>query len=443
MSKDLITEFVENYDRQVDFYTEVARLAEERCRKALSENGIPAIITSRAKRPERLLEKLKQRNVEKKYKSADDILKDLVDLSGVRVALYFPSQAAQTAQLLKNSFFQAEIKTIPPPVAGPPAHAPQQTQSVALDESYKNQFVGYRAIHIRASLGTASLPTEKHRYGSSMVEIQIASLLMHAWSEVNHDLVYKTFSGKLSDDELRALDTINGLMLTGEVVLGQLKFMVENRVAMQKKPFATYFELGAFVQTYAPYQTVASGPKYRMGSLSWLLYVTKHLGIDNPSAFGEQLQKWKADGSTEYPVVRSILDYLFNTVHKQRKSDPMTTPYLLAQCNGLFKDMSEKDKTANVCRILGYARDESALAEGPGLGIDNINFPDSFQLLWDKDLLRIGDSLPVVPGAEGEYDEVVEAVKDLWQWFATNESAQVRVALGIGRARQGNKVPKA
>lgn len=59
---------------------------------SLHEAGIRAIVTYRAKNPERLLAKLYQRNEERdsKYSSLDDIYSDICDLSGVRVALYFP-----------------------------------------------------------------------------------------------------------------------------------------------------------------------------------------------------------------------------------------------------------------------------------------------------------------------------------------------------------------
>ena len=43
---------------------------------------------------------------------------------------------------------------------------------------------------------------------------------MHAWSEVEHDLVYKPLQGTLSDEELAILDELNGLVLAGEIALG-------------------------------------------------------------------------------------------------------------------------------------------------------------------------------------------------------------------------------
>lgn len=51
-------------------------------------------------------------------------------------------------------------------------------------------------------------------------EIQVASLIMHAWSEVEHDLIYKPMQGTLSEEELSILDELNGLVLAGEIAAG-------------------------------------------------------------------------------------------------------------------------------------------------------------------------------------------------------------------------------
>ena len=46
---------------------------------------------------------------------------------------------------------------------------------------------------------------------------------MHAWSEVEHDLIYKPMQGTLSEEELAILDELNGLVLTGEIALERLQ----------------------------------------------------------------------------------------------------------------------------------------------------------------------------------------------------------------------------
>jgi hypothetical protein len=55
---------------------------------------------------------------------------------------------------------------------------------------------------------------------------------MHAWAEVNHDLVYKPARGELSDEEYSALDQLNGLVLVGEIGLERLQKAGEARVAV-------------------------------------------------------------------------------------------------------------------------------------------------------------------------------------------------------------------
>ena len=68
----------------------------------------------------------------------------------------------------------------------------------------------------------ASLTDAQKRYADARIEIQVASLLMHAWSEVEHDLVYKPLQGGLSTDEYAILDELNGLVERGEIALERL-----------------------------------------------------------------------------------------------------------------------------------------------------------------------------------------------------------------------------
>jgi ppGpp synthetase/RelA/SpoT-type nucleotidyltranferase len=82
-----------------------------------------------------------------------------------------------------------------------------------------------------------------------VIEIQVASVLMHAWAEIDHDLVYKTLtSGPASQQELRLLDATNGLVHTGEVLLQQLQTAMDDRVAYQNKPFSEQYELLSFLR---------------------------------------------------------------------------------------------------------------------------------------------------------------------------------------------------
>src|SRR5690606_27208776 len=155
-------------------------------------------------------------NQNKSYKSKRAIEKDIVDLAGIRVALYFPSEREVIGEVIKELFEIEETKTFP---ENP--HKPKQNK----------RFSGYWATHYRVRLKNSD-DVDK-RFTSTVFEIQVASVLMHAWSEVEHDLVYKPFSGKLTEDELAILDEINGLVLTGEIALERLQKAITERTKQQ------------------------------------------------------------------------------------------------------------------------------------------------------------------------------------------------------------------
>jgi ppGpp synthetase/RelA/SpoT-type nucleotidyltranferase len=86
----VIDAFVSEYERQFDFWDASARTARGLLEAELSSSGLRAIVTSRAKSVDRLVEKLRQRDRETPYSSVAQISGDIADLAGVRVALYFP-----------------------------------------------------------------------------------------------------------------------------------------------------------------------------------------------------------------------------------------------------------------------------------------------------------------------------------------------------------------
>lgn len=214
---NLIEQFITQYKREYDFYQELSRIASTKIEEELFKRGIKAIVSHRAKRPDRLFDKLKQRNEEKKYKTFAEIVDDIADLSGVRVSLYFPSEREIIDEIVTDIFSVSKKKIFPDA-----AHTPK----------YEKRFSGYWATHYRVNLKKDST---EDRYTESLVEIQVASVLMHAWSEVEHDMVYKPFSGELSKEEQAILDEINGLVLSGEIALERLHKAMSERIKTKKE----------------------------------------------------------------------------------------------------------------------------------------------------------------------------------------------------------------
>ncbi|WP_165325048.1 GTP pyrophosphokinase [Pectobacterium zantedeschiae] len=230
----VIDDFIQQYEREFDFYDKVCRKAELQLDELLSDAGIRAIVTSRAKSPSRLAEKIRQRNVTKTYNSKQDIYLDIPDLAGVRIALYFPDANLEVDRIIKDSFELINNEKVFP--------EPGKKRKTG---NRVNRFSGYFATHYRVKLKCND--SNKTIYHDAPIEIQVASVLMHAWSEVEHDLVYKPLSGNLSDEEYAILDEINGLVLSGEIALERLKHAAVVRTSKGNKPFDNQYELAAAI----------------------------------------------------------------------------------------------------------------------------------------------------------------------------------------------------
>lgn len=275
--KNLIADFIFQYRREFDFFEQSARLAHSILESALTSSGIRAIVTYRAKRPERLEKKLNQRNVRRNYSCFEDIYSDIVDFSGVRVALYFPAERAEADKIIKKTFSLAED----------PIHFPQPHVE---GKGYKKRFSGYWATHYRVRVPDASLPESQKRFATSLIEIQVASVLMHSWSEVEHDLVYKPLQGDLSDDEYAILDELNGLVLAGEIALERLQRAVESRVAQTGAVFASHFELASYLlKTLGPHLRTQQ-VDVALGRVDVLYSLLVDLKLNSPEALAPHVQ---------------------------------------------------------------------------------------------------------------------------------------------------------
>ncbi|MEU0209974.1 RelA/SpoT domain-containing protein [Streptomyces canus] len=231
---EIVDQFIARYTKEYDFYSRAAQLVTQALERDLKESGVRCIVTYRAKDITRLEEKCRQRALRKKYKTVEDIYEDIVDLAGVRIALYFPAEQDQVEKAVNRLFDLTEKKSFPE----------------SNRRSTGKEFSGYSATHYRVRLKERELIDPDTRYAKARVEVQVASVLMHAWSEVEHDLAYKPLSGDLSDSEKKILDQLNGLVIAGEMSLRMLQEASENRVARSGR-FLNHYELAAHLLNQA------------------------------------------------------------------------------------------------------------------------------------------------------------------------------------------------
>jgi ppGpp synthetase/RelA/SpoT-type nucleotidyltranferase len=208
----LIDAFVKLYKHEFEYFDKVADEVHDQLSEVLQEAGIRAIVTYRAKKPRKLKGKLLERSKAKNYQSFQDIYDDIVDLAGVRVALYLPNDRAAVGQLIEQRFT----------LMRKPKNFPE-------DKGPKDS-IGYVATHYLVRLKPETLHKDEYQYADTNVEIQIASVLMHAWAEVTHDLLYKPQNGTtLTPEEVAMIDDLNRVVQEGEAVLERLQQSVESR----------------------------------------------------------------------------------------------------------------------------------------------------------------------------------------------------------------------
>ncbi|WP_239336769.1 RelA/SpoT domain-containing protein [Frankia sp. CiP3] len=291
----LIEDFLARYKREYEFYDQAARLAANRLEVNLRTAGIRSIVTSRAKSPSRLEVKCRQRNETKSYANVDEIFEDIVDLAGIRVALYFPGERDQVDKIVDRLFRLLEPKKEFP-------RPPEAT-------SRQKRFSGYSAVHYRALLRDHELADTEARYSAARLEIQVASVLMHAWAEVEHDLVYKPFEGELSDAEYAILDQLNGLVIAGEIALEQLQRAGETRVAESGRRFANHYELAAHLISQV--DSLSDGPigDTGLGRVDHLFALLVKLKIDTPELLAPYIRTLHGDVERR-PLAEQIIDAL-------------------------------------------------------------------------------------------------------------------------------------
>jgi len=137
----------------------------------------------------------------KKYSKIEDI----TDLCGLRVITYFEDDVDQVAEIIRKE------------LAIDPIHSIDKRKILPA-----NQF-GYLSVHFVASLTSKQLQLSKYKKLKNLkIEIQICSILQHAWAEIEHDLEYKSQIA-VSYDVRRRFSRLAGLLEIADLEFTKLR----------------------------------------------------------------------------------------------------------------------------------------------------------------------------------------------------------------------------
>jgi ppGpp synthetase/RelA/SpoT-type nucleotidyltranferase len=292
-----IEDFIARYTREYDFYDQAAKLVAQSLESSFQAAGIRSIVTYRAKSPIRLEEKVRKRAAGQNPLTIDHFYEDIVDLAGTRVALYFPGERQQVEKIIEQIFIVREPRKEFPGDSKP--------------ARYKKRFTGYGAVHYRVQLREESLGSAQKRYADARVEIQIASVLMHAWSEVEHDLVYKPLQGDLSQEEYWILDELNGLVMAGEIALERLQAAGEFRVAGGGRPFHNHYDLASFLINKTSHWINAAMREAALGRVDQLFELLRQISLATPDALKPYIDALHNDVERR-PIAAQIIDALLS-----------------------------------------------------------------------------------------------------------------------------------
>lgn len=176
------------YEDNANVYEKMSKEVSELCRKIINKKGISYhSITYRLKEKESFLAKCDK----SKYTNPTE---EITDLSGVRIIAYTNQEVYRICHIIENEF------------------RIDSDNSANKADGLGNNEVGYLSVHyiVQFNDKRAKL-SEYEEFEKCKCEIQVRTLLQHAWAEIEHDKNYK-FSGVLPTDIKRRFYLVAGVL---------------------------------------------------------------------------------------------------------------------------------------------------------------------------------------------------------------------------------------
>ncbi len=137
------------------------------------------------------LESFKEKIKDPKYSNPQE---QITDLAGIRIICYVESDIEKICKVIEENF---DIDD---------ENSGDKSKLLGTDR------VGYKSIHYVAKLNRARLVLPEYQsFSNSKFEIQIRTILQHAWAEIEHDRNYK-FSGELPHEIQRRFKLVAGIL---------------------------------------------------------------------------------------------------------------------------------------------------------------------------------------------------------------------------------------
>jgi ppGpp synthetase/RelA/SpoT-type nucleotidyltranferase len=179
--------FVQRYPARFRVLEELARHTERVVIEQLQPLHLEVHqVSARAKSPDSTASKIRK-------KQYGDPVRQLTDQIGVRVILHYSKDVDTVANALRAAFDVDPRRSI------------DKRKVLGL-----RQF-GYRSVHLLVRLGNRLQDPRFVAFKTMWFEIQVRSILDHAWAEIEHELCYKS-GASYPDDVLRQFGALAGAL---------------------------------------------------------------------------------------------------------------------------------------------------------------------------------------------------------------------------------------
>lgn len=210
-----------------------------------------------------------------------DPLAQITDLTGARIITFFPSTVEEVDQVIEAQFEVLE-------------------KTDKADLLLKTERLGYHSVHYLVTLkqNRARLP-EYERCANLKAEIQVRTILQHAWAEIEHDIQYKSV-------ETIPMPIKRRLMaLAGLLEIADREFQaIQNEDERMRQEARTSVEEGRLAQVeitgdaLKAYLDKKLGPDGRMtlSSYEWTARMLRNLGFKDFQQIDECISEYDHDG---------------------------------------------------------------------------------------------------------------------------------------------------
>lgn len=222
------------YQASFESYVLAASAAEGQILDAF--RGLPLdlhAITARAKDPDSVAEKIARRSYGRPSRQFDDLI-------GIRVITLYEHSIPLVVARLRAKF---EV---------------DDSRSINKSDALKRREVGYRSVHLVLKVRKSGMPPVSTILETTWVEVQIRTVVSHAWAEIEHSLRYK--AGIVLPNGLsRRFDALAGTL---ELVDREFSAIEDELVAMVRDLSGTVGEAD-LTQDITPISLLAVLPAYR------------------------------------------------------------------------------------------------------------------------------------------------------------------------------------